>query len=145
MHDLSIPSLFVTLATMLVAAKLLGELAERVGQPAVLGELIAGVLLGGSLLGVVPTGGPASDVIHVFAELGVALLLFEIGLETDLREMFRAGTSSLAVATVGVILPFALGFAYWAYLPHAAAAGSTDLTTAAIFAASFGLIATWFI
>jgi Kef-type K+ transport system membrane component KefB len=61
------------------------------------------------------------------------LLLFEIGLETDLREMFRVGTASLSVATVGVILPFALGFAYWAYVPHAASGGTTDLTTAAIF------------
>jgi Kef-type K+ transport system membrane component KefB len=130
---LSIPPLFFVLATMLVAAKLLGELAERVGQPAVLGELVAGMLLGGSVLGVVPVGGSAAEVVHVFAELGVVLLLFEIGLETDLREMFRVGTASLSVATVGVALPFALGFAYWAYLPHAASGGTTDLTIAAIF------------
>ncbi|HYF38897.1 MAG TPA: cation:proton antiporter [Gemmatimonadales bacterium] len=133
MHELSIPGLFVTLAAMLVAAKLLGELAERIGQPAVLGELLAGVLLGGSLLGVVPTEGTAGEIVHVFAELGVVLLLFEIGLETDLREMFRVGPASLSVATVGVVLPFLLGFAYWAYVPHAASAGATDLTTAAIF------------
>ena len=133
MHELSIPGLFVTLATMLVAAKLLGELAERIGQPAVLGELLAGVLLGGSLLGVVPTEGTAGEVVHVFAELGVVLLLFEIGLETDLREMFRAGPASLSVASVGVVLPFLLGFIYWAYVPHAASGGGTDLTTAAIF------------
>jgi Kef-type K+ transport system membrane component KefB len=129
----SIPSLFLVLVTMLVAAKLLGELAERIGQPAVLGELVAGVLLGGSVLGVVPVDGTAAEVVHVFAELGVVLLLFEIGLETDLREMFRVGTASLSVAMVGVILPFALGFAYWAYVPHAASGGITDLTTAAVF------------
>ena len=133
MPEFSIPDLFVTLAAMLVSAKLLGELAERLGQPAVLGELIAGVLLGGSLLGVVPTQGPAGEVVHVLAELGVVLLLFEIGLETDLREMFRVGPASLAVATVGVVLPFVLGFGYWAYVPHAAGGGSTDLTTTAIF------------
>jgi Kef-type K+ transport system membrane component KefB len=118
---------------MLVCAKLLGELAERMGQPAVLGELIAGVLLGGSLFGLVPTEGPAGQVVHVLAELGVLLLLFEIGLETDLREMFRVGPASLAVATVGVVLPFLLGFLYWAYVPHAAGEGGGDLTTAAIF------------
>jgi Kef-type K+ transport system membrane component KefB len=129
----SIPSLFLVLAAMLVAAKLLGELAERIGQPAVLGELIAGVILGGSVLGVVPAEGFGADLLHIFAELGVILLLFEIGLETDLREMFRVGTASLSVATVGVILPFALGFFYWAYVPHAASGGSADLTTAAIF------------
>ena len=133
MEHVSIPSLFLVLATMLVAAKLLGELAERIGQPAVLGELVAGVLLGGSVLGVVPMDGPAAEVVHVLAELGVVLLLFEIGLETDLREMFRVGTASLAVATIGVVLPFVFGFVYWAYVPHAASGGATDLTTAAIF------------
>jgi Kef-type K+ transport system membrane component KefB len=132
-HEISIPGLFATLAVMLVAAKLLGELAERIGQPAVLGELVAGVLLGASLLGVVPSEGPAAEIVHVLAELGVVLLLFEIGLETDLREMFRVGTASLSVATVGVVLPFLFGFAYWAYLPHAASGGTTDLTTTAIF------------
>jgi Kef-type K+ transport system membrane component KefB len=132
-HDLSIPDLFLVLAAMLIAAKLLGEVAERYGQPAVLGELIAGVLLGGSVLAIVPTEGTAAEIIHVFAELGVLLLLFEIGLETDLREMFRVGTASLSVAAVGVALPFVLGFAYWAYMPHAASGGATDLTTAAIF------------
>ena len=131
MHDLSIPGLFLILAVMLIAAKLLGELAERFGQPAVLGELIAGVILGGSVLGIIPVDGTGAEIIHVLAELGVVLLLFEIGLETDLREMFRVGTASLSVAAVGVVLPFAFGFAYWAYLPHAANSG-TDLTMAAI-------------
>jgi Na+:H+ antiporter len=131
--ELSIPALFLLLAAMLVAAKLLGELAERIGQPAVLGELVAGVLLGGSVLGIVPSEGPAAEVVHVLAELGVVLLLFEIGLETDLREMFRVGTASLSVATVGVALPFLFGFLYWAYVPHAATGGTTDLITAAIF------------
>jgi Kef-type K+ transport system membrane component KefB len=132
-HEISIPDLFLLLAAMLIAAKLLGEMAERVGQPAVLGELVAGVLLGGSVLGIVPTEGGGADIIYVLAELGVVLLLFEIGLETDLREMFRVGTASLAVAAVGVVLPFVLGFAYWAYVPHAATGGTTELTTAAIF------------
>ncbi len=118
---------------MLVGAKLLGELAERIGQPAVLGELLAGVLLGASALGVVPTEGTSGEVVHVLAELGVLLLLFEIGLETDLREMFRVGPASLAVATVGVVVPFALGYVYWAYLPHAAALASADRVTQAIF------------
>jgi Kef-type K+ transport system membrane component KefB len=132
-HQISIPELFLVLAAVLVAAKLLGELAERIGQPSVLGELVAGVLLGDSVLGVIPAQGSAADVIHVLAELGVVLLLFEIGLETDLRELFRVGTASLSVATVGVIFPFALGFVYWAYVPHAATAGDPNLTATAIF------------
>jgi len=133
MHDFSIPNLFLVLAAMLIAAKLLGELAERFGQPAVLGELVAGVILGGSVLGVVPTTGTGAEIVHVLAELGVVLLLFEIGLETDLKEMFRVGTASLSVAAVGVLLPFVLGFGYWAYLPHAASGSGADLTMAAIF------------
>jgi Kef-type K+ transport system membrane component KefB len=124
---------FLVLAAILVGAKLLGELAERVGQPSVLGELIAGVLLGQSVLGVVPSFGPTADFLHALAELGVVLLLFEIGLETDLREMFRVGTASLSVASVGVALPFVLGFAYWAYWPHVAERTGSSLTTTAIF------------
>jgi Kef-type K+ transport system membrane component KefB len=123
---------FLILAGMLIAAKILGEAAERIGQPAVLGELIAGVLLGGSALGVVPSDGPMAELVHVFAEFGVLLLLFEIGLETDLKEMSRVGMASLAVACVGVVLPFALGYAYWVYVPHPAAAAA-DLGTAGIF------------
>jgi Kef-type K+ transport system membrane component KefB len=123
---------FLLLAAILGAAKLFGELAERIGQPAVLGELLAGVLLGGSVLGLVPAEGVEAELIHVLAELGVALLLFEIGLETDLREMFRVGTAALAVAIVGITLPFAFGYLYWRYAPHAAS-GSGDLVTAAIF------------
>jgi Kef-type K+ transport system membrane component KefB len=115
-----------------VGAKLLGEAAERIGQPAVLGELLAGVLLGGSVLGIIPTEGTPGELIHVFAELGVLLLLFEIGLETDLREMFRVGPASLAVACVGVVLPFGLGYLFWILWPHGPATGG-DLTTSAIF------------
>ena len=88
-HD--IPAFLLTLAAILVGAKLFGELAERIGQPAVLGELVAGVLLGSSALGVIPAAGPIAEVITILAELGVLILLFEIGLETDLREMRRVG------------------------------------------------------
>ncbi len=131
---LPIPNLFLVLAAMLIAAKLLGEAAERIGQPAVLGELVAGVLLGSSALGIIPGTGPTAEFIHVLAELGVILLLFEIGLETDLKEMFRVGTSSLAVALVGVVLPFAFGLVYWLFAPHPGAnSPSADLVTAAIF------------
>ncbi len=131
-EGVNVARFFLVLAAILVAAKLLGELAERIGQPAVLGELLAGVLLGGSLLGIVPSGGVEAELIHVLAELGVLLLLFEIGLETDLREMFRVGPAALAVAVVGIALPFAFGYLFWRYAPHAAS-GSGDLVTAAVF------------
>ncbi|MEO5510264.1 MAG: cation:proton antiporter [Longimicrobiales bacterium] len=98
--------LFV-IASTLVAAKLLGELAERFGQPAVLGELVAGVLLGASVLGVVH---PEVEIIHLLAEVGVIILLFEIGLETDLKKLMSVGPAAFAVALAGVALPFGLGY-----------------------------------
>jgi len=93
-------------AAALLGAKLFGELAERIGQPAVLGELFVGILLGPSLLGLVPlTAG-----ILLVAEIGVLLLLFEVGLETDLDELVRVGGAATAVAVVGMVLPFAGGY-----------------------------------
>ncbi|HZD06109.1 MAG TPA: cation:proton antiporter, partial [Longimicrobiales bacterium] len=77
---------FLILIAILAFAKAFGELAERFGQPAVLGELVAGLILGTSVLGWVPLEGPTAEIIHLLAEVGVAILLFEIGLETDLKE-----------------------------------------------------------
>lgn len=132
-ESMETPHLFLVLAAMLAAAKLMGELAERIGQPAVLGELVAGVLLGRTLLGVIPTAGAGSEYVYVLAELGVVLLLFEIGLETDLKEMFKVGGASLSVATVGVALPFLFGFLFWMYMPHPIIASAGSKTSTAIF------------
>ena len=107
MEDLHIPQFVGLLVVMLGAAKVLGVLAQRIGQPAVLGELVAGVILGRSVLGLVNLD---MDVLHLFAELGVIILLFEIGLETDLRQLIQVGWASTLVALVGVALPFALGY-----------------------------------
>ncbi|HEX7120565.1 MAG TPA: cation:proton antiporter [Longimicrobiales bacterium] len=103
----SVPEFLFLLITILVSAKVLGELAERVGQPAVLGELLAGVIVGGSVLGLVD---PGVEMIHLLAEIGVIVLLFEIGLETDLGQLVKVGGASSAVAAVGVIVPFVLGY-----------------------------------
>jgi Kef-type K+ transport system membrane component KefB len=108
MDHLSVPQILGLLAVMLAAARLCGALARALGQPTVLGELVAGVLLGASVLGLVD---PHQGVVEVFAEVGVVLLLFSIGLETDWRALLRVGATSAAVATVGVVLPFALGYA----------------------------------
>ncbi|MDT8341618.1 MAG: cation:proton antiporter [Longimicrobiales bacterium] len=124
---------FLILISILIFAKVFGELAERIGQPAVLGELVAGLVLGGSVLGIVPTGTEAgAEVIHLLAEVGVAILLFEIGLETDLKEMFRVGASSASVAVVGVALPFLLGFAYWFFADPAIGAHLEGVSLAMI-------------
>lgn len=101
------PHLLATLVAILLATKLLGEGARRIGQPAVLGELVAGVLLGVSLFGVLDPGDP---VIHALAELGVLILLFEIGLHTDLRSLIGVGSAAVTVGLVGVAIPFALGY-----------------------------------
>lgn len=129
-----LPDLLLIIAAMLATGKLLGEGAERLGLPSVLGELVAGLLLGPSLLGIVPLPGAAgADMIRLMAELGVILLLFEVGLETDLGEMFRFGPAAMAVAGVGLSLPFVLGYVFWAWFPHAGTGGGADVATVAIF------------
>jgi len=123
---------------MLVAGKFSAELAERLGQPAVLGELVAGIVLGSSVLGVIPTGpdDPLRPVIALLAEIGVVVLLFEIGLETDLKAIARVGAPATAVALVGVAVPFLLGFLYWVSPLHGPAPAPTDATVAIFIGAT---------
>src|SRR5687767_6972769 len=110
---MSIGELLVALIAIFVAAKLFGEIAERLGQPAVLGELVGGVIVGVSGLHLVD---PHDVTIHLLSELGVILLLFLIGLETDLKKLIQVGGSATAVAIVGVLLPLAGGIAIGQFL-----------------------------
>ncbi len=103
----NIPGLLLVLAAVLAATKVLGTIARRFGQPAVLGELLAGVLLGGSVLRLLD---PHRPVLDVLSELGALILLFEVGLETNLRSLAKVGGSALAVGAAGIVLPFAGGF-----------------------------------
>jgi len=96
----------VSIAVMLASAKIFSELAERIGQPAVLGELIAGIIIGQSLLNFIKP----NETLYLLAEIGVIILLFEIGLGTDLREIIKVGHKSMLVALVGVVVPFAAGY-----------------------------------
>lgn len=96
------------LVALLAMAKLGGMAAQWMGQPAVLGELIGGIMAGPSALRWVD---PHHQALQLLAELGVLILLFAIGLETDLTELVRVGVTSMTVAVVGVILPFTLGYA----------------------------------
>lgn len=105
---LSPAALLASLVAVLLATKLLGALAQHVRQPAVLGELVAGVLLGTSVLGLLD---PADPVIRALAEIGVLILLFEIGLHTDLGSLLRVGRAAGAVALAGMIVPLVLGYA----------------------------------
>lgn len=106
---MSVGEFLLALIAIFLAAKIVGELAERIGQPAVLGELAGGVLVGVSGLRLVD---PADPTIHLLAELGVIFLLFLIGLDTDLKKLISVGGSATAVAIVGVALPFIGGVAY---------------------------------
>ena len=101
-HSAVIFSLFV----MLAAAKVMAEVFERLRQPAVVGEILAGIVIGPSLLGWVAP----SELITILAEVGVIFLLFTVGLETKPQAIFRVGTRALMVGVLGVILPFIAGY-----------------------------------
>ena len=104
---------FLYLLIILLAARLMGEIAVRLRAPSVIGELAAGVVLGPSLLGWLEP----NEVLKLLAEIGIILLLFEVGLETDVRRLVNSGQKSLVVAIGGFFVPFALGFSlgYWIF------------------------------
>lgn len=94
------------LFVLLLAAKIGDELFKRIGQPPVIGEILAGVVVGPALLGWYRVGAETT----LFAEIGVVLLLFQVGVETRLVDLVRVGPTALAVGALGVVLPFAGGF-----------------------------------
>lgn len=106
------------LIVILLAAKIGGDLVERIGQPAVLGELIFGIIIGNLPLVGATVFEPFkhSMTLEVLAEIGVIILLFEVGLGTSITEMTKVGITSLLVATFGVIAPFFLGWGVSAWL-----------------------------
>ena len=135
---LVITGVLLSLITVFIAAKVGGEICARLNLPSVLGELVGGVIVGVSALNLIvfPEGGettasalmnviqmtahldPASlgavfssesEALNVLAELGVIILLFEIGLESDLKELIRVGPQAAVVAVVGVVVPFVAG------------------------------------
>ena len=104
---------FLYLLVILLTARVFAELATRLQAPAVIGELFAGVVLGPSLLGWVEP----VEAIKLMAEIGIILLLFEVGLETDIKRLVRTGLKSFVVAIAGFVLPLLFGFAlgYWVF------------------------------
>lgn len=98
--------LFFELLIILLCTKLAGDLSVRLGQPAVLGKLIIGIVIGPALLGWVES----SEMIDQLSQIGVLLLMFIAGLETDIHELNRNRNSSLAVAVGGIILPLLGGY-----------------------------------
>ncbi len=97
---------FLQLLLVVFSARLLGEMAARLQIPAVLGEMLAGVFIGPTLLNWIAP----SSLLTMLSEIGVVLLLFEVGMETDISKLQSAGRKSLIVACFGVVFPFVLGF-----------------------------------
>lgn len=121
-HGVDVLPVLGELVVILLGAKLGGSLFARMGQSAVLGELLAGVVIGNLglfglppflLLEVVPS-------IEIFAEIGVLFLLFEVGLESDVKQMARVGASAILVAVLGIVAPILLGFgaSAWFFPEH---------------------------
>ncbi|WP_373479104.1 cation:proton antiporter [Geminocystis sp.] len=168
--SLILAGVLLSLVMIYFASKLGGELCSRIGLPAVLGELVGGVIIGVSAFKflVFPEGGlgaedsliiqllqntanltpsteeavfhSMSEVISVLSELGVIILLFEIGLESDLKELIRVGPSAAIVAVVGVAVPFILGTLGLLYIFHLPLVPSV-FAGAALTATSIGITA----
>ncbi|HEX6229314.1 MAG TPA: cation:proton antiporter [Solirubrobacterales bacterium] len=117
----------------MLAAKLGDEIFKRIGQPAIVGEILAGVVVGPSVLGFVEVG----EVLEIFAELGVIFLLFWVGLETRVSEMWAVGRTALSVGVAGVALPFAGGIALGLALGEST--GTSVFLGAALAATSVGI------
>lgn len=137
--------IFLALALLVLAAKMAGLIAARWGQPSVLAELLIGIGLANLVPMFMGADGIAfvksETTLRVLAELGVLILLFDVGLESDLRALVRVGISSTLVALIGVVIPFGLGFglAFWllpaaSYLTHVFIGATLTATSVGITA-----------
>src|SRR5690242_12966288 len=120
--------LLVQLAVILIVARVGAEFVRRLGQPAVVGELAAGIVLGPTVLGhfapwlfaaIFPHESAQFNLLEVVGMLGMVLLLFLTGLETDLRLLRNLGRAALIASAMGMALPFATGFALGQFMPDA--------------------------
>ena len=139
-HDLLV--FLIQLCALLGLAVILGRLAGRVGLPAVVGELLTGVLVGPSLLGhlapgfwhwLFPASGPQANMINAVAQVGVLLLVGLSGMHVDLGLMRRRGATAVKISLGGLVIPLALGVSLGWVLPATLRAGDTDRTTFAWF------------
>src|SRR5215470_16029480 len=96
----------LSILVVFASAKLLNELFERLGQPGIVGEILAGVLIGPQVLGWMAP----NEVLRILADLGVMFLLFRVGLEVKARDLINVGGTALTVAMAGVVVPFFLGW-----------------------------------
>jgi Kef-type K+ transport system membrane component KefB len=143
MHEDPVAPVLLGLAVLLLAAKLGGELATRLKQPAVLGELLAGILLGNLPFGDVQLFAALArnETIEIIAGLGALILLFEVGLEATVKQMLEVGLTSVLVAVLGVVLPFAFGWGVGAWLLPGASPYLHAFLGATLTATSVGITA----
>ena len=124
-----ITRLLLAMAVLLGSARMLGEFARQLGQPAVLGEMLAGILLGPTVLGAVSLdayiwlfpmdpGGPIRVAEEGFILMSATLLLLVVGLEVDLSTVWRQGRAMLLVSAFGIVIPFTLGSALGRFAPN---------------------------
>src|SRR5215831_15872391 len=92
----------LSILVVFASAKLLNEIFERFGQPGIVGEILAGVLIGPYVLGWMKP----NEILHILSDLGVMFLLFRVGLEVKASELIEVGGRALLVAVAGVVLPF---------------------------------------
>jgi Kef-type K+ transport system membrane component KefB len=141
-----ITTLFVTAGTLLAVARVFGGLAKRMHQPAVLGELVTGIVLGPTILGAVapdfikqlfPPRGDIAIVFNTLMALCVSMFLLLAGMELNLSTLFAQGKKAFGIGVSGLIAPFILGFiAAWAFPDFLAPGGSTSLYIFALFFAT---------
>ncbi|HWT81358.1 MAG TPA: cation:proton antiporter, partial [Candidatus Methylomirabilis sp.] len=138
------PILF-SLGMLVIIAKVAGLFCERLGQPSVLGELLVGILLGNVASSLLAKAGfefiRSDPTLQILAEMGVLILLFDVGLEVDLRAMLRVGSSAILVGLIGVVAPFILGWAVAAWLLPESPTLVHVFTGATLSATSVGITA----
>ena len=115
---------FKNLAIILISAKLMGLVAKKLKAPQVVGQILAGLIIGQAVLGWVA----ADDFIKTLAEIGVVILMFSAGLETNLRDLLKTGPVAFCIALAGVLVPLGGGFLmytiYCNIVPDAAMGGN---------------------
>ena len=124
----------IQLVLILFSARIMGEVATYFKAPSVMGELVAGILIGPSVFGLIET----TPSIHLLAQMGIIFLLFEVGAETNMGRLTSSGAKSLIVATGGVVLPFAAGFCISLYTFHLSLLASLFIGSA-LTATSIGI------
>ena len=134
--------LIAQIVLLILVGRLLGEFMQRYGQPAVVGQLLAGLILGPSLFGwvwpeahnfIFPTNIEQKSMINAVSQLGILMLLLLTGMETDLALARKVGAKSFAITVAGVAVPFACGFALGEFLPSSMLPNPDQRIVAALF------------